>query len=157
MGSPSRDSTSFLYPAGQDETRVGENVIPQPGPVLFHPEEIVPFLAALGLQLMVGALALHQFLIGQESLAANAVDPFVLVVVDIAIGVEAPQHLRNHLLVALLGGANEIVVADVQHLPGCAEAAADLVHEGLGLLAGGGGGLQIFSPCSSVPVSKWVS
>ena len=44
--------------------------------------------------------------------------------------------------VGRVGGADVMVVADVQVVPGPAETAADLVHEFLDRQAGGGGGLH---------------
>jgi hypothetical protein len=64
--------------------------------------------------LVIGAFAVHQFPFGVEALAAEAVEPFVFAEIDVAGVVDALQDLLHHSHVGRVGGADEVVVGDVQ-------------------------------------------
>src|SRR5438132_1222067 len=68
-----------------------------------------------------------------EGLVGDAVVAFIVALVDVAGRNQRREDLRDLLLVAGLGGADEVVVADVQVLPEVAELDGDLV----GILPGG--------------------
>ena len=99
----------------------------QPLAVLFHAKEVVALAAVLRRQQVLGALALNQLLVGEKALAADAVQPLVLVVVNIPGRVNRLQYPAHDRLVPLLSGANKVVVGNVEHLPCVAEARADAV------------------------------
>ncbi len=107
----------------------------KPGAVLLHAEEVVGLGAVLRLDLVLGALAVDQLLLRVVALALHAVEAGVLAVDDVAGVVDALQHLAHDLLVALLGGADEVVVADAEAVPGGAELPGDVVGVRLRRLA----------------------
>ena len=113
----------------------------QPVAVLLHAEEVVAFAAQDRRVAVLRQLAVDQLVLSHVAFLADRVQPFVLAVVDVARVVDALQDGAHHALVALLGGADEVVVGDVERLPRIAEAAADLVDERLRLPAGFGGGV----------------
>ena len=104
-------------PIGLDEARVVLEVLDQPVLVLRHLEEVVLLLDEGERGLVIGALAVHDLLLGVEALAAVAVPAAVLAEVDLARVVEALQDLLHHLLVPRLGGADEVVVGDAEAPP----------------------------------------
>src|SRR5690625_2980448 len=114
-------------PPGPDQIGVLRDVLLQPGAVLLHPEEVVLLAAVLGDDAMVGALAVDELLLGVVALAGNTVEAAVLAEVDVAGVVDALQDLLDDLLVAVLAGADEVVVADAQVFPDILEACGDLV------------------------------
>ena len=83
----------------------------------------------------------QQLVVGVVLLAADAVLAAVHVELDVAGVVAALQQLDHGDLVARLGGADEVVVGDVEPLPGVGELRGDLVGELLRRLADGLGGL----------------
>ena len=89
-------------------------------------------------RLVVGALAVHDLLLGVEALAAVAVPAAVLAEVDLACVVELLEDGLDHRLVARLGGADEVVVGDTEPPPRLAEGAGDLVGVRLRRHARGG-------------------
>ncbi len=123
-------------PLGLDEARVVLEVLDQPRLVLRHLEEVVLLLDEGERGLVIGALAVHDLLLGVEALAAVAVPAAVLAEVDLARVVEALQDLLHHLLVPRLGGADEVVVGDAEAPPRLPERPRDLVRVGLRRLAG---------------------
>ena len=68
----------------RDELRVLLDVPDQPVPVFGHAEEVVFLRDGHGLHQVVGTLAVHQLLVGEEALAAPAVQARVLAEVDVA-------------------------------------------------------------------------
>ncbi len=72
-----------------------------------------------------------------ERLALGAVLALVFALVDVALIVELPEDLLHDLHVALVGGADEVVVFDVHQLPQILGLGDDFVHELLGRHAGG--------------------
>src|SRR5207247_3742979 len=92
-------------------------------------------------RLGIWALGGDALLVGVDPLAAEAVVAAVLAEVDLA---RVPERLEDPLhdgLVPLLGGADEVVVADPQPLPRLAELGGDAVGIGPGLHARLGCGL----------------
>ena len=89
---------------------------------------------------MIGALAVDQLLLGVEALAAGAVQAAVAAEVDVAIGVHAAEALLHGADVIVVGGTDEVVVAEAAGVPGVAEDATEAVRIGTRALAGGGGG-----------------
>ena len=127
-----------LAPVGRGTYEVGMplQVIDQPRLVLLHAEEVVDLPAPFRRRGVFRQLAVHQLLLGDEPFLAHRVEPLVLGLVDVAGVVDPLQHLLHDLRVAPLGGADEVVVGNVQPLPGAAESLADPVGEGLGVGTG---------------------
>ena len=88
--------------AGQHEVR--PLVVEREQPVLVgrEPEEPVLLLDPLGLDVVVGALAVDELVLGLERLAADAVEPGVDVLVDVAVVVDPLQEVLDEALVALV-------------------------------------------------------
>ena len=95
--------------AGQDE--VGPLVVEREQLVLVggELEEPVLLLDPLRLDAMVGALAVDELVLVLEGLAADAVEPGVDVLVDVAVVVDALQEVLDEALVALIGRSDEVV------------------------------------------------
>ncbi len=125
-------------PVGLDEPRIVLQVLHQPRLVLRHLEEVVLLLDEGERGLVIGALAVHDLLLGVEPLAAVAIPAAVLAEVDLARVEETLQDLLHHFLVPRLGGADEVVVGDAQPPPRLAEDRRDLVRVGLRRLPGRG-------------------
>ena len=71
---------------------------------------------------MVGALAVDQLLLGVEALAAVAVQAAVAAEVDVAVGVRRGARISCTVRTwYVVGGADEVVVADAARVPGVAE------------------------------------
>ena len=70
-------------PGGTNKIRVVADVVAQPIAVLFHAKEVVALAATLRCAQVIGAQAVDQLLVGEEALAAHAVQPLVFVVVDV--------------------------------------------------------------------------
>ena len=117
-------------------------IVDEPVLVLAHAEEVVFFLEIGGGGFVVRAEAVHQVPLQVKALAAEAIEPAVLPEVNVPGLVHPGQDLLHHPHVGRVGGADVVVVADVQVVPGPAEAGADLVHELLDRQARGGGGFQ---------------
>ena len=77
------------------------------------------------------ALTLYKFVISEVGLARNAILAPVHIGFDIAGVVASLQQLLHTDGVAFFGGANEIVVRDVESLPGLLEKCGDRVGKGL--------------------------
>ena len=95
--------------AGQHE--VGPLVVEREQPVLVgrEPEEPVLLLDPLRLDAVVGALAVDELVLGLERLAADAVQPGVDVLVDVAVVVDPLQEVLDEALVPLIGRPDEEV------------------------------------------------
>ena len=77
------------------------------------------------------ALTFYKFVIGEVGLARNAILTLVNIRLDIAGVVASLQQLLHTDGVAFFGGANEIVVRDVEALPSLLEQWGDRVGKGL--------------------------
>ena len=91
---------------------------------------------------MVRAEAVHQVPLQVKALAAEAIEPAVLPEIDVPGVVHPLQDLGHHLHVGRIGGADVMIVADIEVVPGLPEPAADLVDELLDRQAHGGGGVH---------------
>ena len=108
-------------------------------------EEPVLLAEVLDRAVVDRAVAVDQVVLGVVRLAGHAVQALVGVLVDVAVVLGRGQQLLHGGVVAGLGGADEVVVADVQQLPGLAVAGAGDVGLLLGaeaVLLGGPGHLQ---------------
>ena len=94
-------------------------------------EEVVLFLDIGGGLLVNRALAVDEFVFHEIRLARHAVLPAIHVGLDIARVVTRLQQLAHADFVALLGGANEVVVGDVESFPSLLEERGDGVGKGL--------------------------
>ena len=70
---------------------------------------------------MDGTLPLHQLLSGVVVLAGHAIGTSIGVFDDVAVVVDFAQELADRVVVALLGRANEVIVRDIEDLPGLGE------------------------------------
>ena len=95
--------------AGQHE--VGTLVVELEQLVLVRrqPEEPVLLLDPLRRDAVVGALAVDELVLVLEGLAADAIEPGVDVLVDVAVVVDALQEVLDEALVALIGRPDEVV------------------------------------------------
>ena len=89
---------------------------------------------------------LDQFVLGVVQLARHAVETLEHVEFDVAGVVATLEDLGDGGLVARLGGADEVVVGDVQPLPRVDELRGDRVGELLRRQARGIGGLLDLQP-----------
>ena len=112
---------------GLDERGVIVDVLDQPVLVGAHAEEIVALYQLLDRPPAVGAVALDQVLFGPKALVGHAVPPCIVPGIDVALFPKRLQDGLDHAHVARLGGADEIVVGDVQALPGVLKAHDHLV------------------------------
>ncbi len=90
------------------------NVVDQPILIFAHLKEIIFFLDELGLLLVIRAFPIHQFSLGIEAFATEAVISTVFPEIDVPFIIDFPQDQLNYLLVFFSCGANEGVVGDVQ-------------------------------------------
>ena len=138
------DETERLVATELGHDRAGMRCVPVEQAVLeaAESEEVVLLLEVLDGSLVDRALvARQQLFVGVVLLARHAVLARVHVELDVAGVVAALEQLLDADAVALFGGADEVVVADVQLGPGVLELRGDLVDELLGRLAGSVGGL----------------
>ena len=116
---------------GLDEIRMLLDVPDQPVLILAQLEEI-GFLAGLFHRAAaVRAVAVLQLQFGEEALAGGAVPAFIAALVDVALLVELAEDLLHGLHVALVRGADEVVVVHIHQFPQVFDACHDLVHIGL--------------------------
>ncbi len=107
----------------------GLDLLAQPGAEVAQPEEVVLLLGPLARALVVGAdvARLAQLVFGLEALAARAVPAGVGALVDRRApergqrALQAPPQLEHAALVALFGGADEVVVGEPVAPPQLAE------------------------------------
>ncbi len=118
--------------------RLGVSCVPVEEAVLEtrEAEEVVLLLEVLDGALVDraavgGAVDGDQFVVGVVLLAGHAVLAGEGVELDVAGVVAALQQLGDGGLVARFGGADEVVVADVESFPGRRELRSDVVGEGL--------------------------
>src|SRR3954447_20008980 len=96
--------------ARQDE--IGALVVQREQPVLVgrQAEEVVLLLDVLGRHTVIRTEAVDEVGLALEGLAADAVEPGIDVLVDVAVVVDPLQELLDEALVALVRGADEEVV-----------------------------------------------
>ena len=120
-----------------DELRVAFDVVDEPVLVAAHAEEIVLLADRQRLHQVVRALAVDQLLLGEEPLAAPAVEAGVLAEVDVAAVVHQLEDALHRGHVVRVGGADDVVRFHGQVRPGLAEGGGEPV----GVLARGLAGL----------------
>ena len=77
----------------------------------------------------IGAAAvLVQLVLSPVTLAGGAVLALVFPLVDVTLGIDAAKNLLHYLLVALLSGADEIIIGNAQAAPEFLKASNNLVH-----------------------------
>jgi hypothetical protein len=130
---PLLDEGDDLAPAGlgADELRVVAVVLQQPVGVLGDAEEVVLLPDGVDRSAVDRAVAVDQLLGAVELLAGHTVQALVAVQVDVALVVQLLPQVLHGQHVALLGGADEVVVGDVQLGPGGLPPLHDLVGPGL--------------------------
>ena len=103
------------------------------------------------------AVAVDELVLGVVRLARHAVEAFVRAELDVAAVVDRLQELLHRGVVARLGRADEVVVGDVEAVPGVAEVARVSSTSSFGVTPCASAARWIFRPCSSVPVRKKTS
>ncbi len=93
------------------------DIFDEPVLILAHPEEVVGLLDRLHRAVALGARALHQVLLRVKTLAGHAIHAIVFRAVNLTAVVQILQDFLHHNLVAVLGGADKVIVRDVQRLP----------------------------------------
>ena len=101
----------------------------QPVRVFAHAEEIGLLPGGLHLPAAVRALAVHQLGFRPEGLAGRAVHPLIGPLVDVSLGVHALEDLLHLLLMAIIGGADEFIIGNIQHIAHALDDARHIVHE----------------------------
>ena len=97
--------------------------------IVAHLEEVGFLSDLLHRTVAVRAAAiLVQLMLRPIALAGGAVKPLVLPLVDVALGIDAAEDFLHHLLMALLRGADEIVIGNAQLFPKELEPCHNLVH-----------------------------
>ena len=100
--------------------------------IFFQLQKIIRFLQKLNRRVVLGAdISGQQFLFGVEALASDAIKSFIFAEVNIAALITAREHLAHELLMHRIGGAHEVVVADVKAGVRGAKQRTDLVGERL--------------------------
>ena len=100
--------------------------------VLLHVEEISLLAGLLHGTAAVGAFATLGLGLGEEGLAGHAVPALVTVLINVALVIEALEHLLHGGLVVVVGGADEVVVLDVHLVPEGLDLPCHAVHVRLG-------------------------
>ena len=118
----------------------------QPVAVTAELEEVVLLLHVIDRPAVDRAVAVDQLVLGVVRLTRDAVEAFVRAELDVARLVAGVQQLLDALVVPSVGRADEVVVRDVEELPGLAVA----LHRRVGPLtwrdSPGLGGLLHFQP-----------
>ena len=99
-----RDEAPRLVVAEARQHEVGPLVVEREQPVLVggEAEEVVLLLDPLGRDSWIGAVAVDELGLGLERLAADAVEPGVDVLVDVAVVVDPLEEVLDEALVALV-------------------------------------------------------
>ena len=130
----------------------------QPVLVAREPEEVVLLGHVLDRRAVDrAAQAVDELVFLVVELAADAVEALVGVELDVAGVVDPLEELLHRAVVAGLGGADEVVVGDVEAVPGLAEEGAVAVGPLAGVTPCASAARWIFRPCSSVPVRNTTS
>jgi hypothetical protein len=127
------DETEHLVHAVLGNHRTGVARIPVDEPLFEprEPEEIVLLLDLLDGALVDRAVAVVEIVVGEVGLARDAVEALVRVEFDVARVEARLKQFLDTGAVPRLGGADEIVVRDVETLPRLPEQGGDRVGEGL--------------------------
>jgi hypothetical protein len=111
-----------------DELQVPFVVLEQAILIGREAEEPVVLADELHVAPAAGALPVRQLLLGVEGLVRHAVPAFVVALVQVAAVLEHLQERLGSADVAVLGGPDEVVVGDVEHLPRVDELRRDPIH-----------------------------
>jgi hypothetical protein len=103
---------------GTDQVRLLLECLHEPVEVAAHLEEVVRFDAPLGRAFVIPAQAVHHVPLGEEALAADAVEAFVLAKLDLSGVVHGLEDRVDRANVIRIGGADETVEAHTELLPG---------------------------------------
>ena len=122
-------------PLRLDEARVRFEVSVQPLEVVAHLEEVVGLVARVRCRLVVAAEPVLQVALGQEALAADAVEPLVLAELDLARVPDLLEDAAHGRRVVRVGRADKAVVGDTEFVPGVAPGLGDAGRVGLDRLA----------------------
>ena len=154
------DDAERLVAAELGHDRAGVGVVPRQQPVAEagEAEEVVLLLELVDGRLVDRAQAAgQQLVVGVVRLAAHAVLAAVVVELDVAGVVAALQQLGDRGVVARLGGADEVVVGDVEPRHAAAKRGAIPSANSFGPSPAAVAACWIFWPCSSVPVRNLTS
>jgi hypothetical protein len=102
---------------GLDQIRGVQQQLTHPGAVNFHAEEVVRFTPQYRRFLILGKLAVHQFLVGDKALLANRIKPFIVGQIDLPSFEEAAQTFGHDFRVRRRSSANETIRFDRQAPP----------------------------------------
>ena len=123
----------FLFAKlGLNEIGVFLDVLHQTVGIFAHFEEVSFFFCLRELATAVGALAVSGLCVGKEGLAGSAVPTLVFALVNVALLVKFLKDLLYSRLVIIVGGADEIIVANVHFVPQLANFAGYTVNVSLG-------------------------
>ena len=114
-----------------NEVRMLLDVVDHPVLILGETEEIALLTGLLHRAAAVRAAAILELQLRPEGLARRAVQALILALVDVALIVQLPEDLLDGLDVALVRGADEVVILHVHQLPEVLDARDDLVDIGL--------------------------
>ena len=108
----------FLFAKlGLNEIGVFLDVLHQAICVFAHSELISFFACHVDRSAAVGTLAVFYLCFSEEGLARSAIPAFIYVFVNIALFIKALENLLNGGFVVIVGGADEVIVADVHFIP----------------------------------------
>jgi hypothetical protein len=89
----------------------------QPGLILAHPEKVVLLRDLTHGTETVGTSSLGEVFLSPEPFTGNTIPSLILILVDLSPIVKVLEDLLNHLLMAVFGGSDEVIVRDVQPFP----------------------------------------
>ena len=127
---PLLNEVDHFVAAGHRLDKVGMlvNILEHAVRIFAHFEEITFFLHLLYRAATVGAVAVHQLMLGPEGFAGHAVPAFIVFLVNVTFIVNLLHHSLHHFFVALLGGADKIVVGNLQPFPQALERGHDFIY-----------------------------
>jgi hypothetical protein len=92
-------------------------VIDQPGLILAHPEKVVLLRDLTHGTETIGTFSLREVFLRPEPFTRNTIPSLVIILIDLPPVVKVLKDLLNHLLMAVFGGSDEVIVRDVQPFP----------------------------------------
>ncbi len=123
----------FVGTAGRlNELRMIVDILNQPILIFVQLKEIAFFPRLFHRPSTVRAFSVLELQLRPERLAGGAVPAFVLPLINISLIVQLLENLLHALHMALIRGADEIIIADVHQLPQILNAGHDVVHISLG-------------------------
>ncbi|MCG3173220.1 MAG: hypothetical protein GMKNLPBB_01398 [Myxococcota bacterium] len=103
---------------GQNKARMLFDITDKPFLALAHAEEIIGLFNVFDWQTGLRTFAVHEVLFGPETFRRGGIPARVFFRVDFPRVIQPLQNRLHHLFVPWLRGADEIIVADVEFLPG---------------------------------------